>query len=142
MAGKQIKALTKSQAIRAQELYALRDGRGKRVWSIMRLASEYGVGETTIYRAINRAGSYQDTPEALPPADSPEFAQAAAESQARLLRMMEERPAETGPEAIDIFMAEPSVQAKLLKDISVKRGIETAAEELVQELKIVNPLDE
>lgn len=141
MAGKQVKALTKAQALIAADRYAEVDDRGRRKWSIMRLAADYEVSETTMFRAINRLGSYRDVPEPLPPADSPEMKAAAAESFARVQQLMKED--EERLPVMDLLTAEPGAQAKMLKDINRRLGIEDTAVEVVKELSVPkSPLDE
>lgn len=54
------RALTWNEAQEASDLYAEQDERGKRKWTLDGLAARYGVGETTIYRAVNRKGPYRD----------------------------------------------------------------------------------
>lgn len=141
MAGKQVKALTKAQALIAADRYAEVDDRGRRKWSIMRLAADYEVSETTMFRAINRLGSYRDVPEPLPPADSPEMKAAAAESFARVQALMQESNEHP---SIDVLLtADSSAQAKMLKDINKQLGIEETAVRVVKELSVPkSPLDE
>ena len=50
--------LTPAAVMEAKRLYEERDGRGRRLHSIMGLAAEFGVGETTMYRALKRRGAY------------------------------------------------------------------------------------
>lgn len=103
MAAKHLKTLTEAQARVAQEMYEEVDGRGRKVWSMMRLADHFGVGETTIYRAVNRLGSYRHLPAVMPPADSPEMQQMKAASLAKLQGLLKE-PAEGKQTAADVFL--------------------------------------
>jgi DNA-directed RNA polymerase specialized sigma subunit len=51
-------AVTRELAWRIRQQYEERDARGKRVWTQAQLAAEYGVSETTVFRAINNYGPY------------------------------------------------------------------------------------
>lgn len=42
----------------AQRMYEERDGKGKRKYSMAKIGKLLGVGETTIFRAVNRLGPY------------------------------------------------------------------------------------
>lgn len=54
--------LTPSAAMEAKRLYAEVDERGKRVHTLMDIAEMLGVGETTIYRAVNARAAYGGLP--------------------------------------------------------------------------------
>jgi hypothetical protein len=103
MAGKQIKTLSKAQALKAKEMYAELDGRGRRVWSMRRLADYLEVSETTIFRAVNSSGSYKDVPELLPPEGSEEMKRLGAESLARLQTLLAEE-VKTGPTDAEVYL--------------------------------------
>lgn len=90
-----------------KRLYELRDPRGRRVWSQMRLAIHFGVSETTIYRVVNGARGAS-----VPPSPSPE---AAAESLRRLQSL------------------DSSLLARL--EAEVKREVELRPTNLLDEMK-------
>lgn len=54
-------AQVQSMKIRYEE----RDSRGRRMNSIIQIAKEFGVSETTVYRAIHSFGAYMAAPEPL-----------------------------------------------------------------------------
>lgn len=64
MASPKIRVMTLSAVMEAKRMYAECDSRGRRIWSIMRLATQFAVSETTMYRALNSYSSYQDAPAA------------------------------------------------------------------------------
>ena len=103
MAAKQTMTLTRAQALKAAEMYQELDGRGKRVWSVMRLAEHFMVGETTMYRAVNRMGGYKNMPAPLPPEGSEEMQRLGAESLARLQVLLAEQ-VKTGPTDAEVYL--------------------------------------
>lgn len=92
MADPRDQVMTRSAAIEARRMYALRDSRGRRVWSCMRLAREFFVSETTMYRVLNGMGSYTNIPDA--PLTEAAIDAGVEASKLKLLRMLgEEAPA-------------------------------------------------
>lgn len=47
---------------RIKQMYEERDGKGNRVWSLMRLAAHFAVSETTVFRIVNSYGRYGRQP--------------------------------------------------------------------------------
>lgn len=94
------------EAVKCQELYALMDSRGRRIHTVSELAEMYQIGETTMYRVVNRKGPYKNMPE---PLSNEELEQEAAESAARFVEMMKEGA--PGTNKADQLMAELSPEA-------------------------------
>ncbi len=57
------KVLTPSAAMEIKRLYGLMDEKGNRIHSMMELAAQFAVGETTVYRAIHSRSAYLALPE-------------------------------------------------------------------------------
>lgn len=80
-----------------RRLYAIRDARGRRVYSQAAIAKIMGCGETTVYRIVNEIGGYQRaTPEIL--LDEAKLQTAAAASYAKLQELLAAEQT-TGPAA-------------------------------------------
>lgn len=105
-----LKALTKEAAWALKQKYEERGPGGRRLYSMMQLADMYGVGETTVYRAIHRVGMYGSLPEIIPEADMPRLV---AESQARLMKLLEEPPPAPRRDAVADYMAVAAARQKL-----------------------------
>lgn len=87
----QVRALTVDAAMRAKELYAELDHRGRRVYSIQKIAKILGVGESTIGRVVNGYGGYGAVPE---PLSDPAMQAAAKASEQRLLDLLAQQATE------------------------------------------------
>lgn len=82
----QARSLTVDAVLHAQQLYEQRDGRGRRIYSIQKIARLLGCSETTAQRAIGGFGSYAH----LPPVSVEENTTAAAASEQRLLGLLKQ----------------------------------------------------
>lgn len=80
--------------LQVREMYAERDGKGRPVWSMMKLADHFGVGETTIFRAVKSVGGFAADPQPL--ARSAELTDAAGASAAKLLDQLKNLNKESG----------------------------------------------
>lgn len=49
-----------AQAIKIQELYALKNEYGRRQFSIQNISDRFNCSETTVFRIVNRTGAYKD----------------------------------------------------------------------------------
>lgn len=79
MPGFQSRVLSVEAVLQAKELYEERV-KGRRVWSILRLADHFGVGESTMFRALHKAATFQASPDPLPRnAETTEAAKASLE---------------------------------------------------------------
>lgn len=104
--------LNHAAAMEVQRMYALKDARGRRIWSYRSLGVRFDCSETTILRVINKQGPYVGLPT---PIDDAEMTKRAEESKAKLLaKLAEPTPAvhpkenSTGPrEVIDPVSGKP-----------------------------------
>lgn len=55
-----MRVLTPAAVMEAKRLYALRDEKGRPLHTLQSIAADFGVGETTIYRAIKQRGAYMN----------------------------------------------------------------------------------
>lgn len=133
------KRLTNEQAYRIKQLYMELDDFGRPRYTQMQLARMFGVGETTVYRAINSQSAYDGLSE---PKTEQQLRVEAEQSAVRLaadLGIQLSGAAVEPPQAVDVTL-------KIEQAIAAERERQAMRDpaKLLEELKSLpkNPLDE
>lgn len=111
--------LTREAAFAIKRMYEELDGAGRRVHSQARIAKEFGVSETTVFRAVQSLGAYAKVPEQRPTAELQ------TEAEASLARML----------ALGTIQASAPIEDKLARAIEEERARLAQGDNLLNELK-------
>lgn len=104
---------------------------GRQKWTMSDLSERFGVGESTIFRVVNRKGPYKAL---RPPKSEMEIQIEAEQAFDRLSKLLEVEQRDTG--------AGESVLEAMLQRGKAQRDDPALSEKVEAARKVVNPLDE